>query len=76
MAKTLPIPQINASVSPTKLVYEVRVDHEGNSPWMFEDYKFSVDVETGSVTINDTEFSSKEVAAQAFKAMSTFLSKK
>lgn len=75
MAKTLPIPQINASVSPTKLVYEVRVE-QGDNQWWPEDYKFSVDVETGSVTINDTEFSSKEVAAQAFKAMSTFLSKK
>jgi hypothetical protein len=75
MKKALAMPQITASVSPTRVEYEVKIDKSGND-WWPEEYRFSIDALDGTVSINDNEFSSKDVAAKALKAMSDFLSKK
>jgi hypothetical protein len=75
MKKALALPQITASVGPTRLEYEVKVEKSGND-WWPEEYRFSVDALDGSVSINDNEFSSKDVAAKALRAMADFLSKK
>jgi hypothetical protein len=75
MKKALAMPQITASVSPTRVEYEVKIDKAGND-WWPEEYRFSIDALDGTVSINDNEFSSKDVAAKALKAMSDFLSKK
>jgi hypothetical protein len=75
MKKALALPQITASVGPTRLEYEVKIEKSGND-WWPEEYRFSVDALDGSVSINDNEFSSKDVAAKALRAMADFLSKK
>jgi len=75
MKKALALPQITASVGPTRMVYEVKVE-KSDKDWWPEEYKFSIDALDGSVSINDNEFSSKDVAAKALKAMADFLSKK
>ena len=75
MKKNIPVPTIKASVTPTRMVYEVVVDDAENS-WFPNNYLFSVDSQDATVTIDDNTFSSKEVASKALRAMADFLSKK
>jgi hypothetical protein len=75
MKKNIPVPTIKASVTPTRMVYEVVVD-DAQSSWFPNNYLFSVDSQDATVTIDDNTFSSKEVASKALRAMADFLSKK
>lgn len=77
MKKTIPVPAITASVSPSRVVYNVEVDGDKSDfPWMPNLYSFSIDAQDATVVIDDNVFSSKDVAAKALKAMADFLSKK